>query len=80
MLSKVESVTGQYIDPVVFKSGQYLQSVLLQKLNPRSLFEDPTLGVVVDTVAGVNCMVEEAVMCPLKSAFLALVKKSVMRL
>ena len=47
MHSCVEFVTGQYMFPVLFKRGQYLQSFLLQNANPRSLFEDPNLGVLV---------------------------------
>ena len=70
---------GQYMFPVLFRSGQYLQSDLLQKLNPLSLFEEPNLVVLVGGwVAGVWGAV--VFWEPLKSLFLALVKNLVILL
>ena len=40
-------MTGQYIEPDLFRSGQYLQSFLLQNENPLSLLEVPIRFVVV---------------------------------
>ena len=80
MHSCEESVTGQYIDPVLLRSGQYLQSVLLQKLNPLSLFEVPALSGAILGVDGAGCGATTTAGCPLKSTFLALLKKSVIRL
>ena len=74
-----ESVIGQYMDPVLLRSGQYLQSDLLQKLNPLSLFEEPILPVLVGgCVAGVGGVLW--VWRPLKSLVLALVKNIVILL
>ena len=53
MHSCVESVIGQYIEPDLLRSGQYLQSFLLQNENPLSLLEVPILFVVaLGSVAG----------------------------
>ena len=78
MLWCEELVTEHMIVPVLFSRGQYLQSFLLQKLNPRSLFELPSgVLLVLGWVAGGVGVVNVVWLLVLVESGLILMKKSV---